>query len=380
MNKLIIIRYSEIFLKSPPVLKRLEGLLVKNIKRILKGKDYRLEKSRGRIFIFTEKPENLGKKLKYVFGIYSWSPAVVLPTTNPEEIKKFVSKEFGEKIKKEESFALRVRVAKPEKYSSFKIAEIVGEGIKRKVNLTSPDKEIFLELREGKTYIFDQVFKGNGGLPVGSSGRVLSLISGGIDSPVASWLMMKRGCRVVFLHFHSFPLVSKKSYEKTLQLARVLNKYQGKTKIYFIPFGEIQSWLKTHIENKYLVIFYRRLMFKIAQEVAKNEGIKALVTGESLGQVASQTLDNLAVISQGIKIPVFRPLIGWDKEEIVNLAKKIKTYNISIEPQEDCCSLFIPRHPATKANWEKIKSEEEKVPQKEFIKKACKEAEIIVLK
>ena len=378
MERVILVRYSEIFLKSPPVFRRFENLLVSNIKRVLRGKDFRLEKGRGRIFIYTSKPQSLIKKLKYVFGIYSFSPAFCLKTTSPLEIKKFVRKTYEEKIGENQSFALRVRT--DGKISSQKLAAEVGEGIKRKVDLTSPDKEIFIELREGKTYVFDEVIKGLGGMPVGCSGNVLSLISGGIDSPVASWMMMKRGCRVDFVHFHSFPLVSKKSYFKTKTLCQILSKYQGKTKIYFVPFAPAQTWLKTNILNKYLVIFYRRLMFKIAQEVAKSQNIKVLVTGESLAQVASQTLDNLAVIDQAVEMPVLRPLIGFDKEEIISLAKKIGTYETSVERQEDCCSLFVPRHPATKAKLEKILEEEEKIPLKKMIKEALSQAEIVVIK
>jgi len=378
MERVILVRYSEIFLKSPPVFRRFEDLLVGNIKRVLRGKDFRLEKGRGRIYIYTPKPESLAKKLKYVFGIYSFSPAFCLKTTSPLEIKKFVKETYEKEIGENQSFALRVRTEG--EISSQKLAAEVGEGIKRKVNLDSPDKEIFIEVKEGKTYIFDEIIKGLGGMPVGSSGSVLSLISGGIDSPVASWMMMKRGCRVNFVHFHSFPLVSKKSYFKTKTLCQILSKYQGKTRIYFVPFAPVQTWLKTNILNKYLVIFYRRLMFKIAQEIAKEQKIKALVTGESLAQVASQTLDNLAVIDQAVEMPVLRPLIGFDKEEIINLAKKIGTYETSVENQEDCCSLFVPRHPATKANLEKILEEEKKIPLEKLLKEALKEAEVVVIK
>jgi len=378
MEKTILVRYSEIFLKSPPVFRRLEDLLIANIKRVLRGKKFRLEKGRGRIFIYTPKPQSLSKKLKYVFGIYSFSPAFCLKTTSPLKIKKFVKETYEKEIGENQSFALRVR--SDEKNSSQKLATEVGKEIERKVDLSSPDKEIFIEVKEGKTYIFDEVIRGLGGMPVGSSGSVLSLISGGIDSPVACWMMMKRGCRVNFVHFHSFPLVSKKSYFKTKTLCRILSKYQGRAKIYFVPFAPIQTWLKTNIFNKYLVIFYRRLMLKIAQEIAKKQNIKVLTTGESLAQVASQTLDNLAVIGQAVKIPVLRPLIGFDKEEIVGLAKEIGTYETSIEYQEDCCSLFVPRHPATKASLEKILEEEKKIPLENMIKEALDKTEIVVMK
>jgi len=378
MEKAILVRYSEIFLKSPPVFRRFEDLLVANIKRVLRGKDFRLEKGRGRIFIYTPKPQSLGKKLKYVFGIYSFSPAFCLGTTSPLKIKKFVKETYEKEIGENQSFALRVRT--DGKVSSQKLATEVGKGIERKVDLGSPDKEIFIEVKEGKTYIFDEIIRGLGGMPVGSSGNVLSLISGGIDSPVASWMIMKRGCRVNFIHFHSFPLVSKKSYFKTKTLCRILSKYQGRTKIYFVPFAPIQTWLKTNIFNKYLVIFYRRLMLKIAQEIARKQNIKVLVTGESLAQVASQTLDNLAVIDQTVEIPVLRPLIGFDKEEIISLAKEIGTYETSVEHQEDCCSLFVPRHPATKASLEKILEEEKKIPLEKIVKEALSQTEVVVIK
>lgn len=379
-KKGILIRYSEIFLKSPPVFRRFENILIRNIKTVLKGKEFELKSERGRIFLYSQDPERLAKKLKYVFGIYSWSPVYILETTSPKEIKKFVSQTFEKQIKKDQTFALRVKVAGKKDYRQQQLAEIVGEGIERKVDLTSPDKEIFIEVREDKTYVFDKVVRGLGGMPVGTSGKVLSLISGGIDSPVASWLMMKRGCLVDYLHFFSFPLVSKKSYFKTKTLVRVLNKYQGRSKIYFVPFAPIQTWLKINIPPKYLVIFYRKFMLKIAQEIALKEGARALVTGDSLGQVASQTLENLRVISEGISLPILRPLICFDKEEIVNLAKEIGTYETSIEPQEDCCTLFTPRHPATRAKLGKIKKEEEKIPQEELIEKALKEVKIAVIK
>lgn len=378
-ENVVLVRYSEIFLKSRPVLKRMENLLLGNIQKVLKGKSYQLEIIRGRIFLHSNSPSKIIKKLKYVFGVYSYSPAVCINTTDPEKIKEIIKENYEEKIGNEQSFALRIKVAQ-EGLDSRKIAEIVGAGINRRVDLEHPDKEIFLEIRGGKTYVFEKIIKGLGGLPIGASGKVVSLISGGIDSPVASWLIMKRGCEVAFVHFYSFPLVSKRSYQKTVRLVRVLNKYQGKSKIYFVPFAQIQSWLRTNVDSKYLVIFYRRLMFKIAQELAKESGAKALVTGESLGQVASQTLDNLGVINEAVKIPILRPLISFDKEEIINLAQKINTYKISIEPQDDCCTLFVPRHPATQAKLSKIKEEEKKIPLRKLINQALKETELIMIK
>lgn len=214
--------------------------------------------------------------------------------------------------------------------------------------------------------------------PIGTK-TVISLISGGIDSPVASWFMLKKGCRVIFVHFHSFPLVSKASINKTKELAKVLSKYQKKSKIYYVPFSKIQMYLKTHIKPKNLIIFYRRFMLRIAEEIAKRENAKAIVTGESLAQVSSQTLTNLNVVEEVTSLPIFRPLIALDKIEIINLAKKIGTYKISIKPQEDCCTLFVPKHPTTRAKIKEIRTTEKKLPVRKLVNEALRKVEVEVV-
>jgi len=188
--------------------------------------------------------------------------------------------------------------------------------------------------------------------------------------------MAKRGAENIWLHFHSFPLVSKKSIEKVKKLAEIFLNFQPYLKIYFIPFSQAQIEVKLKIPSKYRILIYRRLMLKIAQNFAKKEDCQAIVTGESLGQVSSQTLDNLRIIEDGIKIPIFRPLIGFDKNEIINLAKKIKTFEISILPQEDCCTLFVSKHATAKGNLKKVKEEEKKLDVEELIKEAIKKAKV----
>lgn len=205
--------------------------------------------------------------------------------------------------------------------------------------------------------------------------RAVSLISGGIDSPVSSYLMLRKGVELAYLHFHSFPLVSKSSIYKVIQLVRILSRYGPTRILYLAPLTEVQSYLRTRVNPRYLVILYRRFMFRIAERIAEREKATFLVTGESLGQVSSQTLQNLRVIDATVKIPVLRPLIGLDKEEIIMLAKGIRTYEISIKPQEDCCTLFVPRRQATATKLEKIEEIEKTLPIEELIAGTLKRVE-----
>ncbi|MDP2951168.1 MAG: 7-cyano-7-deazaguanine synthase, partial [bacterium] len=206
----------------------------------------------------------------------------------------------------------------------------------------------------------------------GVSGKAVSLLSGGIDSPVASFLAMKRGLSLVFVHFHALPFVDKASVEKVKELVKVLKKYQGNSKLYLVPFAEIQKEILLKTKEGLRVVLYRRLMFSIAQEIAKQEKAFGLITGENLGQVASQTIENIAVIESGLEMPVLRPLITYDKEEIIQKAKAIGTFELSIQEHQDCCSRFLPKHPETKANLKEVLSEEKKLKIKELTKSALK--------
>ena len=209
---------------------------------------------------------------------------------------------------------------------------------------------------------------GAGGLPVGASGRVISLISGGFDSPVAAYRMMQRGCRIVFVHFHSAPFQDKTSQEKVRQLMGVLTRHQFLSRLYLVPFGEIQRQIVAAVARPLRVVLYRRMMLRIAAAIARREKAKALVTGESLGQVASQTLDNMAVIQQATRLPILRPLVGMDKQEIVDQARRIGTFEISSVPDQDCCQLFVPKHPATKARFDEVEQDETKFEVKELLR------------
>ncbi|MEM5793984.1 MAG: tRNA uracil 4-sulfurtransferase ThiI [Candidatus Aenigmatarchaeota archaeon] len=374
----ILVRYGEIFLKSEIVRRIYEKKLIENIKASLRkaGIEFEIYRTRGRIFIKTEKIKKTCDALKKVFGVVSFSPCFHLKTSKKEEIIEFLRKNYSKLIKPGKTFALEVKRIGKHDYSSQELAREAGKIIKRKVNLSKPQVKIFIEVRDQDTYVYTKKIKGLGGMPVSSSGKVLSLISGGIDSPVSSWLAMKRGCKVVFVHFHSFPLVSKASIEKTRELVKLLSEYQGKSRVYFIPFSEVQMKIKTLAQAKYRIVLYRRAMVKIAEEIAKKENAKALVTGESLAQVSSQTLDNILAIEEATSLPILRPLVGMDKNEIIELAKKIKTYEISIKPQEDCCTLFVPKHPTTKAKLEIIKKVEEKLKLEKEIRNVLKKTEV----
>ena len=381
LSRVILVRYGEIFLKSDPVFRILEGKLIKNIKEAFKknGVDCKIERERGRIFIHTSQEDKACEILKNVFGIVSFSPCICLQTSEIEKIANFCKMNYDKWIDEDETFAVRVKRVGKHEYTSQQLADAIGKVIDRKVDLKNPDKEIFIEVRDDKTYIYTEVFKGLGGLPIDASGKVVSLISGGIDSPVASWLMMKRDCRVIYTHFHSFPVVSKASIYKTREIIKKLNKYQLKSKVYFVPLSDIQIYLKTRVPSKYLVILYRRFMVRIAEEICRKENAKAIVTGESLAQVASQTLESLEAIEEATTLPILRPLVGMDKSEIIELAKMIGTYEISIRPQEDCCQLFTPRHPTAKPKLSKIKEIEKNIPIEKLVKNALEKVEVEII-
>src|SRR5256712_553850 len=234
----------------------------------------------------------------------------------------------------------------------------VLERVAARVDLRHPELEIHVEVMPAETFVYVEPVAGPGGLPVGASGTVAALLSGGIDSPVAAWRMMKRGCRVLFVHFHSVPYLPATSQAKARALVERLTAWQYASRLYLVPFGEIQREVVLSVPPPLRVVVYRRLMLRITQELARRGGALALATGESLGQVASQTLENIACIDEAASLPVLRPLIGMDKLEITTAAQEIGTFEISIEPDADCCTLFTPRHPATRATLDEIRAAE----------------------
>ena len=243
----------------------------------------------------------------------------------------------------------------------------VKEKTRARVDLMNAEFTITVEvLPQGGFFGFNKLF-GAGGLPVGASGRVVALISGGFDSPVAAYRIMQRGCRVVFVHFHSTPYQDKTSQEKVRELVARLSRHQFQARLYLVPFGEIQRQIVAAVARPLRVILYRRMMLRIAAALASKEKAKALVTGESLGQVASQTLDNMAVIQQAVGLPILRPLVGMDKQEIVDESRRIGTFEISAVPDQDCCQLFVPKHPATKARFKDVEADEARLDVKELL-------------
>jgi thiamine biosynthesis protein ThiI len=239
------------------------------------------------------------------------------------------------------------------------------------VDLDDPELTIHVEALSNEAFYFFGKDRGAGGLPVGASGRVVCLLSGGIDSPVAAWRMMRRGCRVSFVHFHSYPILSRASQEKARELARLLTQYQYHSRLFLVAFGEIQQHVVLAVAPPLRVVVYRRLMMRIAEAIALRHRALALVTGEVVGQVASQTIENLTNIDEVAALPVLRPVIGMDKDEITAAAERLGTYPISIIPDQDCCTLFTPRHPATKARRSDVLRAEEALPIDDIIERAA---------
>lgn len=371
--KCVVCHYGEIALKGknkPLFIKR----LVLNIKEALSSS--KIHSPHGRIVVFSE-DKDVKEKLKKIPGIDYFFLAEVVPSSL-EDIKEKVvsllqSKEFN---------TFRVTVKRADKefpLSSPEIATVLGEEIvkktKKKVNLSSPDINCFIEISKKETYIYFQKIKGVGGIPVLSSGKAVTLLSGGIDSPVASFYMMKRGVKSIFLHFHAYPSTSKESKAKVKRIVKKLSAFQGKSVLYLVPFDKIQKEIMLNCKEDYRVLLYRRFMMRIAEEIMRKEKIKVIITGESLGQVASQTIENIIVTESAISILVFRPLIGLNKKEIISEAERIATYDISILPEEDCCVRFLPKKPETKGNISKIIKEEAVLPIEKLIKEALEKTE-----
>lgn len=253
----------------------------------------------------------------------------------------------------------------------------VQEKTGARVDLSNAQFTVTVEILPRDAFFgFDKI-AGAGGLPVGASGRVAALISGGFDSPVAAYRMMQRGCRIIFVHFHSAPYQDKTSQEKVRQLVTRLTRHQFQSRLYLVPFGEIQRRIVAAVARPLRVVLYRRMMLRIGEAIARKEKARALVTGESLGQVASQTLDNMAVIEQAARLPILRPLVGMDKQEIIDQARRIGTFDISSIPDQDCCQLFVPKHPATKARFVDVEQDETKFEVQELLRygidNACEE-------
>jgi len=358
MENIVLIHYNEIAIKGKNRLV-FEHKLISNIKIVLKEKLLLVKRRYGAIYCkLTKGSEKEGREaLKRIPGIAHFS-FVEVSDLDFEKIKDH-SLNFL-KNKNFNTFKVNCkRSYKKFKLKSMEVNRLVGEyllnSLNKKVDIHKPDITLYIEIGEKEVFIFSEKIKGLGGLPVGSSSKIICSLSGGIDSPVSAFKMIRRGCQVVFVHLYNNSLVRREVLSKIKKLIEQLNKYQLESKLYVVPFSDIQKEIISNVASEYRMIVYRRFMFKVINKIAHIEKCKGVVTGDSLGQVASQTLENLNSIYQASQIPILTPLIGSDKIEIIELSKEIGTYDISIIPYPDCCSFMISAHPETRSKIEDIK-------------------------
>ncbi len=371
----VVIHYQEIALKGrnrPWFIAR----LVRNLRGATADLDVREVVPRmGRIEIVLGSGEAwtaVAERVRHTFGVANFSRAGRAPL-DVDAIAAAILADAADLA----PATFRVSARRADKrfpLTSPQIEREVGGRIKQargwQVNLSHPALTIHVDALTDDAFYYFGKEPGPGGMPTGVSGKVACLLSGGIDSPVAAYRLMRRGCRVVAVHFHSYPILSRASQDKVRELAAVLTAYQQHTRVYMVPFGEIQQRIVLATAPPLRVVIYRRLMLRIADAIARAAGARALVTGEVIGQVASQTLENLTVIGSAASLPVFRPLIGMDKDEIIAEAQRLGTYAISIIEDQDCCQLFTPKHPATKARLREVELVEERLPMDEFVRSA----------
>ncbi len=382
MEKVILIRYGEIFLKGKNF-GFFEKTLLDNVAEKLSEFDCELVSMNKRFYVrgFEDKIEKkIISALQTVFGLYSISPAMMVESS-VEAINSYV-----ETIRLKAS-NFRVTVNRADKrfpmtsieYSA-KLGGIIlknNKGIK--VDLHTPEAEVSVDIREnGSTFVFFETIHCAGGMPVGTSGKGLLLLSGGIDSPVAGYMMAKRGMRISGLHFHSYPYTSEAAKEKVIKLAKIIKKYTGGFKLYVCSFTKIQEEIHHKCNSEFMITIMRRIMYRIAERVAKENGIQSMITGENLGQVASQTVESMTCTNSVMEeIPVFRPLVAFDKEDITAIARKIDTYETSILPYEDCCTVFLPKKPVIKPRVKDCLREESKLDIETLVNEAIQNIEII---
>jgi len=382
-ERLVVIHYHEIALKGNNR-DFFESVLVDNLKKSIDKEDVKsIERRYGRVLVFlSEKADedSVREKVKNVFGVANFSFSY-----QSSKNLNILKKAMWEKVKDKEPKSFRVTVKRSDKSfsgTSQEIAVDIGsflfEKFKNvKVDLKNPDLHCYVEIGEKNSFFYFEKEKAYAGLPVGTAGRVLSLISSGFDSPVASWRMMRRGCKVVYVHFFSYPYTTKASYENVKAIVEKLDRFQFGSKIFFVPFSDIQKEISVKCPSAQRVILYRRIMLRIAETLAERSGIKALITGDSVAQVASQTLDNIFVISEAVKIPILRPLIGDNKNDIIDIASDIGTYELSAQPYEDCCSLFTPGSPETHGKLDVILKLEEGLGIDKMIEDSISKVEIV---
>ena len=381
---IILLKYGEISLKglNRPMF---EKQLLANVAKALAplGK-FSIRKSQSTVYV-----EPLGddidmqaatERLSKVFGIVNICPAAKCQKTI-EDIERTTLECLSQIDLNGKTFKVEAkREDKQFPMNSPQLCRHMGAVIlKNSVDVHNPDILVQIEIRK-EAFIFTQKVSGAGGMPVGTAGRAALLLSGGIDSPVAGWMISKRGVVLDAVHFHSHPYTSDRAKEKVIELAKIMTQYTGPIRLHIVPFTDIQLDIIDKCPKNYLTIIMRRLMMRIAEKIARESGAMALITGESIGQVASQTMESLVVTDNAVDMPVFRPCIGMDKEEIVTISKKIDTYETSILPYEDCCTIFVPKHPKTKPSISEIQEAEKLLTDPEgMMEKAIQDREIIDL-
>ena len=392
---IFIVRCGEVALKgmNKPYFER---MLLDRIKKLLKKFDgvkaYRHE---GLIFVRADKELNPGtegkqailKEIGKVFGVASISPAMECESTM-EDIGQTAVEYMMEAIEERGVKTFKVNAKRADKNFPVKSPDIsrqIGAAVLKgckvlKVDVHNPDVKLFVDVRHDKSYVYQDKIPGFGGLPLGTNGKGMSLLSGGIDSPVATWMMAKRGMMIEAVHFHSFPYTSQRAREKVEELAALVATYCGRFRMHVINLLPIQEQIVQNCPEEETTILVRRFMMRIAEELAAGNGCSMLITGENLGQVASQTAEALVVTDASVKMPVMRPLIGLDKTDIMDLAKDIGTYDKSIEPYEDCCTVFLPKHPATKPKLDRILASESKLDCEGLIREAIEKEEIVEIR
>ncbi|MDO4804568.1 MAG: tRNA uracil 4-sulfurtransferase ThiI [Lachnospiraceae bacterium] len=392
MYNSFLIKYGEIGLKGDNR-HIFEDALAKRIRTVLSRIDgeFDVKKTRGRIYVFCGGDWNYDEtveRLSHVFGIVGICPVVIYESCGIEELKKHMT----DYLKEEHpgctsSFKVKARrVDKEYPLTSMEVDAELGEAIllansDMRVDVHNPEIVFDVEIRE-EIYIYSKVIPGPGGMPVGTAGRAMLLLSGGIDSPVAGWMIAKRGVTVDAVYFHAPPYTSDRARQKVIDLAGIVARYTGPIRLHIVNFTDIQLYIYDQCPHEELTVIMRRYMMRIAEHFANEEGDMGLITGESIGQVASQTMHSLVCTNAVCSYPVYRPLIGFDKNDIVDIARKIGTYDTSILPYEDCCTIFVAKHPVTRPQVSKIEKSEQKLRERinELVDTAIATAELVVAK
>lgn len=383
MEKVILIKYGELSTKKDNInffLKKLK----ENILETLNNENVKIDYDLGRMFIHTNSLDKAIERVKKVFGIHEFNICYIIDSIDFNEVSNTVL----ELLSDEEFKTFKVETKRSNKSiedTSVNLSKKMGGIILKNipdinVDIHNPEVLINIEYRNKNTLIYFDKIKGLGGYPVGTLGKGLLMLSGGIDSPVAGYLTMKRGVKIEAIYFESPPHTSVEAKNKVIALARKLSLYNHEINLHVINFAEIQEAIYKNIPHEYLITIMRRMMYRISAIIAKNRNCKVLINGESIGQVASQTLTSMSAINEVVKIPVIRPLACFDKLDIIDIAKKIDTYETSILPFEDCCTIFVPKHPVINPDKKLCEEYEQLIPYEDLIYKTIKNHEIIKIK